>query len=150
VLASTGDAPSDSLVTDLRRTLDDARETRAPRVVLPAEVVDVGASLTIEVDPHHEVSLVRPAVETALIDAFGSMELATPLAASAVLVVAAAVPGVVAVTMPVLTGGSDDDLLVAEPGRWGPPHATSSAPPRLLPAQALRLSATLLDVEVAT
>ena len=49
-------------------------------------------------------------------------------------------PGVVAVTMPVLTGGADDDLLVAEPGRWGPPHGSPSAPPRLLPAQALRLS----------
>ncbi len=135
VLASTGETPSDSLVTDLRSTLDGARETRAPRVVLPAEVVDVGASLRIEVDPHHEVSLVRPAVETALLDAFGSMELATPLAASAVLVVAAAVPGVVSVTMPVLTGGADDDLLVAEPGRWGPPPAPrrpphDSCPPR--------------------
>ncbi|WP_404390542.1 hypothetical protein [Humibacillus xanthopallidus] len=150
VLASTGETPSDSLVSDLRTTLDDARETRAPRVVLPAEVVDVGASLRIEVDPQHEASLVRPAVEAALLAAFGSMELASPLAASAVLVVAAAVPGVVSVTMPVLTGGADDDLLVAEAGRWGPPPGSPSSPARLLPAQALRLTADLLDVTVAT
>ncbi|MGW5241050.1 hypothetical protein ACWEOW_19125 [Monashia sp. NPDC004114] len=150
VLASTGDAPADSLVTDFRKTLDGARETRAPRVVLPAEVVDVGASLRMEVDPHYEVSLVRTAVEGALLAAFGSMELATPLAASAVLVVAAAVPGVVFVTMPQLTGGLVGDLLVAEPGRWGPPPGAPTAPSRLLPAQALRLTAALLDVQVVT
>ncbi|TQM64944.1 baseplate J/gp47 family protein [Humibacillus xanthopallidus] len=148
VLASTGDAPADSLVADLRDTLDDARETRAPRVVLPAEVVDVGARLRIEVDPLFEVPLVRGAVEEALLTAFGSMELATPLASSAALVVAAAVPGVVSVTMPELTGGPVDDLLVAEPGRWGPPASAPAAAPRLLPAQALRLTAALLDVQV--
>ena len=146
VLASTGDTPADSLVSDLRTTLDGARETRAPRVVLPAEVVDVGAGLRIEVDPHFEVPLVRTAVEGALLAAFGSMELATPLAASAVLVVAAAVPGVLSVTMPELVGGPDPDLLVAEPGRWGPPAGAPGAAPRLLPAQALRLAAALLDV----
>lgn len=148
VLASTGDAPADSLVADLRGTLDGARETRAPRVVLPAEVVDVGAGLRIEVDPLFEVPLVRAAVEEALLAAFGSMELATPLASSAVLVVAAAVPGVVSVTMPELTGGPVDDLLVAEPGRWGPPASAPTAAPRLLPAQALRLTEALLDVQV--
>jgi predicted phage baseplate assembly protein len=148
VLASTGDAPADSLVADLRDTLDGARETRAPRVVLPAEVVDVGAGLRIEVDPLFEVPLVLTAVEEALLAAFGSMELASPLAASAVLVVAAAVPGVLSVTMPALVGGPVDDLLVAEPGRWGPPAGSPGAAPRLLPAQALRLTAALLDVQV--
>jgi len=43
-----------------------------------------------------------------------------------------------------------DDLLVAEPGRWGPPPGAPSAPARLLPAQALRLTADQLDVTVAT
>jgi predicted phage baseplate assembly protein len=148
VLASTGEAPADSLLADLRTTLDDARETRAPRVVLPGEVVDVGAALRIEVDPHYEAPVVRTAVETVLLESFGAMELATPLAASAVLVVAAAVPGVVSSTMPQLTGGPDDDLLVAEPGRWAPPAASPGSPARLLPAQALRLTAALLDVQV--
>jgi len=150
VLASTGDAPADSLVTALRDTLDGAREARAPRIVLPAEVVDVGSGLRIDVDPRFEVTLVRAAVEAALLAAFGSMELATPLAASAVLVVAAAVPGVVSVTMPELTGGPVDGLLVAEPGRWGPPAGQPAAASRLLPAQALRLTAALLDVQVVS
>ncbi len=92
----TGGAPSDSLVDRPAQRRSTTRARPAPRgVVLPAEVVDVGASLRIEVDPHHEVSLVRPAVEAALSTPSASMELATPLAASAVLVVAAAVPGVV-------------------------------------------------------
>lgn len=150
VLASNGAVPSASLVIDLRTTLDASRETRAPRVVLPAEVVEVGANLRIQVDSHHEVALVQPAVESALLDAFGSMELASPLAAAAVLVVAASVPGVVSVTMPHLTGGAAKDLLVAEPGRWGQPAGASSAPARLLPAQALQLTAALLDVAVET
>ncbi|WP_273652323.1 hypothetical protein [Cellulomonas fimi] len=153
VLGATGDPATPTLVADLRATLDAAREQRARRVVLPGEVVDVGASFAVRVDPRHLVEDVTAAVTDAVLGAFGALDLATPLAASSVLVVAAGVPGVVAVTMPVLSApglaDASDDLLVAAAARFEVPSGSPAGTgPRLLAAQALRLTAAGLDVEV--
>lgn len=137
---------SDALVRDLREALDAAREERGLRVVLAGQVVDVGARLSVAVDPRYEVDPVVAAVRAQLVAAFGALDLAEPLAASAVLVVAARVAGVRSATMPSLRRldlpGADDALLVAEPARWVGDSA-------LLPAQSLALRDALLTVEVA-
>ena len=152
VLAATGDPASDSLLDDLRDTIDAARELRAARVVMSGEVVDAGADLRITVDPHYRAGDVLAAVTAALLSAFGGMDLAAPLAASAVLVRTAEVPGVVSVTMPLLSApalpGADGALLAPAPARWGVPDDEPGAPPRLLPAQALRMVPALLRVAV--
>ncbi|MGW5365696.1 baseplate J/gp47 family protein [Actinopolymorpha pittospori] len=146
VLADGGKPTSLELLTDLRTTLDGARETRAPRLVLAGEDIDVGATIEIDVDPRYEPDPVRDAVVAALLAAFGGVDLGVPLAASAVLVVATQVDGVLSATMPVLAAAdlpsADDALLVAAPARW---DATTRT---MLPAQALRLVPALLDVEV--
>lgn len=146
VLADAGKPTSVDLLTDLRTTLDGARETRAPRLVLAGENIDVGATIEIDVDPRYEPDPVRDTVVAALLAAFGGLDLGVPLAASAVLVVATEVEGVLSVTMPVLTAdtlpGADHALLVAARARW---DATTRT---MLPAQALRLVLDLLDVEV--
>jgi predicted phage baseplate assembly protein len=137
VLAADGGPASSGLLADLRSTLDGARETRAPRLVLGGEIIDVGASLELDVDPRYEADDVRDAVVAALVSALGGLDLGASLAASAVLVVAAEVAGVLSVTMPELTApalpGSSDALLVASPARWDAASRT------MLPAQALRL-----------
>ena len=139
VLSAAGDTPSEPLLRDLRATLDSARETRAPRLVLPGDLVPVGARLLIEVDPHYERALVVEAVRSALLGSFGALEFATPVPASGLLVVATEVPGVVGVTMPRLSApGLPDarpDLVVALPARWGSPlsprgRPRASSPPR--------------------
>lgn len=151
VLAADGGAASPTLLGDLRTTLDGARENRAPRRVEAGVVVDVGASLLLDVHPRHEPGPVREAVVAALLARFGSLPLGTPLASSSVLVVAAETPGVLSVTMPelstsVVLPGSDDTLLVASPATWDPAEVDPDR--RLRPAQALRLAAALLHVEV--
>jgi predicted phage baseplate assembly protein len=148
VLAADGGPASPTLLGDLRATLDGARENRAPRRVESGVVIDVGASLLLDVDPRYEPVPVRRAVVTALLDRFGSLPLGVPLASSSVLVVAAEVPGVRSVTMPVLSTsvalpGSDDALLVASPARWDLDEVDPDQ--RLLPAQALRMVPALLD-----
>ena len=151
VLAADGGPASVTLLGDLRTTLDGARENRAPRRVEAGVVIDVGASLLLDVDPRHEPAPVREAVVAALLGRFGSLPLGTPLVSASVLVVAAGTPGVVSVTMPVLSTevalpGSDHALLVASPATWDP---TESDPDRRLrPAQALRLVGDRLHVEV--
>ncbi|MFE6970161.1 baseplate J/gp47 family protein [Isoptericola sp. NPDC057653] len=141
VLAADGGPASPGLLADLRATLDGARETRAPRLVLAGAVVDAAARVEVDVDPRYEVDDVRAAVDAALRARLGALDLAAPLAASAVLVVVAAVPGVAAATMPELSvpspgpalPGSDDALLVTAAARWDAASRT------VLPAQALRL-----------
>ncbi|WP_402375495.1 baseplate J/gp47 family protein [Isoptericola rhizosphaerae] len=142
VLAADGGPASGSLLADLAATIGAARDVRAPHVVLPGEVLDVGARLSVQAHPRHEPETVRDAVRSALLTEFGDLPLATPVAASQVLVTAAAVDGVVAATVPQLVAlgatAVGDDLLVAAAARW--------ARDALLAAQALRLTA--LDVEV--
>ena len=151
VLAADGGPASPTLLGVLRTTLDGARENRAPRRVEAGVVIDVGASLLLDIDPRYEPDAVRDAVVTALLDRFGSLPPGAPLISSSVLVVAAEVSGVLSVTMPVLSTsvelpGSDAALLVASPARW---NLDEPGPdPQLLPAQALRLAAALLDVKV--
>lgn len=151
VLAADGGPASPTLLGDLRATLDAARENRAPRRVEAGVLIDVGASLLVDVDPRYESVPVREAVVAALLDHFGSLPLGAPLVASSVLVVAAELPGVLSVTMPVLSSsvalpGSDAELLVASPGRWDVNEPDPDQ--QLLPAQALRLVTPLLHVEV--
>lgn len=151
VLAADGGPASPTLLGDLRTTLDGARENRAPRRVEAGLVIDVGASLLLDVDPGYEPDAVRDAVVAALFDRFGSLPLGAPLASSSVLVVAAEVSGVLSVTMPVLSSsvalpGSDSALLVASPARWNLDEPDRDR--QLQPAQALRLVAALLGVEV--
>ncbi|WP_298890038.1 hypothetical protein [uncultured Serinicoccus sp.] len=157
VLDATLTPASTSLIGDLRDTIDGAREERAVRVVLPGDVIDIGAALRIEVDPRHEEDTVLAAVRAALLEAFGGLDLAQPLAASAVLVVVAATAGVRTVTMPSLSmpgrAGADPDLLVAEPARWvgggsGSSGSGTDVAGELVPAQALALREDLLTVEV--
>jgi predicted phage baseplate assembly protein len=151
VLAADGGPASPTLLGDLRTTLDGARENRAPRRVEAGVVIDVGASLLLDVDPRYEPDPVRDAVVAALLDRFGSLPLGAPLASSSVLVVAAGVSGVLSVTMPVLSPsvalpGSDAALLVAAPARWDLDVADPDQ--QLLPAQALRLVSDLLHADV--
>lgn len=168
VLDARGGGASQALLAGLRSALDRARDPRAPRAVLAAEVVDVRAQLALDVDPRHEADEVDEAVRSALLRAFGGMDLAAPLTAAAVLVVAAGVDGVRSATVPVLsvigpgvidpgvldpsavgpsapaltvTGAS---LLTAQPARFAAPAQELSAPPRLLPAQAVRLRVVVL------
>ncbi len=151
VLAADGGPASPTLLGVLRTTLDGARENRAPRRVEAGVVINVGASLLLDIDPRYEPDAVRDAVVTALLDRFGSLPPGAPLVSSSVLVVAAEVSGVLSVTMPVLSTsvelpGSDAALLVASPARW---NLDEPGPdPQLLPAQALRLADALLDVKV--
>ncbi|MDO8144905.1 MULTISPECIES: baseplate J/gp47 family protein [unclassified Isoptericola] len=145
VLAADGGPASGALITDLRSTLEDARDRRTPWTVVAGEVVDVAAKLTLDVDPRHERDAVRDAVTAALLDTFGGLDLGAPLAASAVLVAATSVDGVLSATMPVLRGPvGDDALLTAEPARWDTGTRT------VRPARALRLVPGLLDVGVRT
>ena len=151
VLAADGGPASPTLLADLRTTLDGARENRAPRRVEAGVVIDVGASLLLDVDARYEPVPVRDAVVAAVCDRFGSLPLGAPLTSSSVLVVAAGVSGVLSVTMPVLSSsvalpGSDEALLVASPAVWNPDELDPDH--QLLPAQALRLAAALLDVKV--
>lgn len=151
VLAADGGPASTALLGDLRATLDGARENRAPRRVEAGVVIDVGASLLLDVDPRYEPAPVREAVVAALLERFGSLPLGTPLVSASVLVVAAGTPGVLSVTMPELSAsvalpGSDDALLVASAATWDP--AESDPDRRLRPAQALRLVVERLHVEV--
>ncbi|KQR16000.1 hypothetical protein [Cellulomonas sp. Leaf334] len=143
VLGVTGDPATTDLLSDLQDTLDDAREQRGQRVVLPGEVVPAVARLGIHVDPRYEVAPVLAAVQAALVTEYAAMDLATSLAASSVLVTAAGVEGVESVTMPTLSAtglaDSSDDLLVAAPARWDRPW--SDADLQLLPAQALHVTA---------
>ncbi|MBD5788253.1 baseplate J/gp47 family protein [Cellulosimicrobium terreum] len=144
VLAADGGPASVSLIADLAATIDGARDERAPRVLLAGEVLDVGARIRLQVDPRFETEAVREAVSAALLTRFGGLPLAVPVAAARVLVTASEVDGVVSATVPRLVAPAatavGDDLLVAEEARW---DGT-----RLLPAQALRLTAALMDVEV--
>ncbi|KUG57441.1 hypothetical protein AVL62_13535 [Serinicoccus chungangensis] len=149
VLDATLAPASTSLVADLRDTIDAAREERAVRVVLPGDVIDIGATLSIEVDPRHEEETVLADVRAALLAAHGGLDLAQPLAASALLVVAAETAGVTTVTMPTLTmpsqPGADPDLLVAAPARWA---GVGPGAGGLVAAQALALRDHLLAVAV--
>jgi len=152
VLDAIGQPASDSLLRDLRGTIDDRREERSPRRVLPGDVVDIGITLSVSIDPAYESDDVVAAVRAALLGAFGGLDFAAPLAASAALVVATDVAGIRSSTMPVLSAPptvvSTADLIRAHPARWEVPADTPSAPPALLPAQALRLVDALLTVEV--
>ena len=143
VLGVTGDPATSDLLSDLQATLDAAREQRGQRAVLAGEVVPAVAQLGIHVDRRYEAAPVLAAVEAALLAEYATMDLATSLAASSVLVTAAAVEGVESVTMPTLSApdlaDASDDLLVAAPARWDRP--SPDADMQLLPAQALRVTA---------
>ncbi len=153
VLDSLGQPASASLLADLRSTVDEHREQRAARRIVPGTVVDVGARLTLTVDPTHEVDVVAASVRSHLLGAFGALDFAAPLASSAVLVVAAGVPGVRSCTMPVLSApdlpSSTGDVIVADIARWAAPADDPGGPPGLLAAQALRMTDPLLSIEVA-
>ncbi|GAB3170338.1 putative baseplate assembly protein [Myceligenerans halotolerans] len=157
VLAADGGPASSSLLTDLADTIDGARDDRAPRLVLSGDVHDVGARLSIRVDPRYETDAVRDAVVGALLADFGDVPFATPVAAAQVLVTAAAVEGVAGATMPQLlppvTLGSvvspfvvskaAQDLLVARTARWDEKAGVR-------PAESLRLVPGRLTVEVTS
>lgn len=157
VLAADGGPASPSLLADLADTIDGARDDRAPRAVLSGDVLDVGARLSIRVDPRHETARVRDAVVAALLDAFGGLPLAVPVAAAQVLVTATAVEGVAGAAMPrllppVALGGvgsprvvrrATQDLLVARTARWDEKAG-------LRPAESLRLVPGRLTVEVTS
>ena len=148
VLDAIGAPASESLLLNLQTTLDSAREARTPRRVIAGQVIAVQVNCSIAVDPTYELVVVGDAVRAALLAAFGSMDFATPLPASGVLVIVAAVPGVVSVTMPVLSApalpDASDDLLIALPARW----AGTETDPVILPAQALQLHTEGLILEV--
>ncbi|WP_418276921.1 baseplate J/gp47 family protein [Isoptericola jiangsuensis] len=147
VLGADGGPASDTLLADLRATVERSRDERAPLLVVAAQVVDVGVALEIDVDPRHRPQDVRGAVRTALLTAYGEPDVGAALASSTVLVAATRVAGVVSATMPLLSAspplpGSDGALLVAAPARW------DGATRAMLPAQALRLVPDLLTVGV--
>ena len=144
VLDATAGAAGESLLLNLQNTLDSAREMRTARLVIAGSPVPVRVELSVVVDGRYELAPVADEVRSALLSAFGTMDFATPLPASGVLVVAAGVPGVTSVTMPTLSASAlpdaTDDLLIALPARW--------AGSAVLPAQALQLRADGLFVEV--
>lgn len=156
VLDAAGDPADQDLIAALRDTLDAHREARAPRLVLPGEVLDVQVSLGLTVDRHYEADKVKAAATEILLARFGSLDLVTALTASAVLVVVVGVEGVVSATMPTLALRAPNDetpvplpgatrhLLAPQPGRFAAPDATPSDASKLLPAQALRLSKVVL------
>ncbi len=90
-----------STLTHLRDALVDLGDPLVLVEVVPAEIALFRVALTVGVDPAYEKAAVLDAVDGALHAAFdpAAGELATPVAASAVIAAAAGVAGVVAVDL---------------------------------------------------
>lgn len=136
VLGTAATTPGSGLVSDLRATLEAARDPACPLGVQAGELIWFGLRVEVSHDPAFERDDVLAAVTRALDAAFGAAvrPFATAVTASAVLVTIKAVPGVLACTMPRLvpvTGPGTPplppvlppdrqarDVLTALPGRW--------------------------------
>ena len=136
VLGTAATAPSSGLVSDLRATLEAARDPACPLDVQAGEPIWFGFRAAVTNDPACRRDDVLAAVTQALDGAFGAAArpFATAVTASAVLVTIKAVPGVLACTMPRLVPVTDlgtpplppvlppareaTDVLAALPGRW--------------------------------
>jgi len=136
VLGTAATTPSSGLVSDLRATLEAARDPACPLDVQAGELIWFGLRVEVTHDPAYERDDVLAAVTLALDGAFGAAArpFATAVTASAVLVTIKGVPGVLACTMPRLVPVTDPgtpplppvlppdrqstDALAALPGRW--------------------------------
>jgi len=136
VLGTAATTPGSGLVSDLRATLEAARDPACPLDVQAGELIWFGLRVEVTHDPAFERDDVLAAVTQALDAAFGAAvrPFATAVTASAVLVTIKAVPGVLACTMPRLVPVTDPgtpplppvlppdrqarDVLTALPGRW--------------------------------
>ncbi len=149
LLATAATTPSAGLVSDLRATLEAARDPGCPLDVLAGEPTWFGVRVEVAHDPAFEREGVLAVVQVALATAFGAgvRPFAASVTSSGVLVVVRGVPGVSACTMPRLLPVATlpapplppvlppdrlaRDVLAALPGRWdGVP----------LPAQLLALA----------
>jgi predicted phage baseplate assembly protein len=142
VADDAGDPPPERTVFRLTDALRGHGDPHVRVVVLPCRAVSFRLGLKVKVDPDREAELVLPAVEAALRAAYGppARALGEPVHRSAVIAVAAAVVGVVAVDLDRLyrTGTpSLQERLVAAPAGVvaGQPVAT----------ELLALSASPLD-----
>jgi predicted phage baseplate assembly protein len=136
VLGTAATTPGSGLVSDLRATLEAARDPACPLDVLAGEPTWFGIRVELEHDPAFDRDTVLAGVTQALDVAFGAAArpFATAVTASAVLVTIKAVPGVLACTMPRLVAVTDpgtpplppvlppdrqaEEALTALPGRW--------------------------------
>ena len=136
VLGTAATAPGSGLVSDLRATLEAARDPACPLDVQAGELIWFGFRVEVSHDPAFERDDVLAAVTQALGAVFGAAvrPFAAAVTASAVLVTIKSVPGVLACTMPRLVSVTDpgtpplppvlpldrqaQDVLTALPGRW--------------------------------
>ena len=136
LLASGATTPSVDLVSELRETLEAARDPACPLDVLAGDPIWFGVRVEVAHHPSHERDVVLGAVGQALDAAFAASArtFAAPVTAAGVLLVVRGVAGVSACTMPRVlpvatlptpplppTLPPDDDALdvmAALPGRW--------------------------------
>lgn len=101
-------APGNPVWANLRDALAAAGDPRVAVRLLDHQASTFRIGLKVKVDPAHERDAVLAAVEAALREAFSfdRRELAQPVQQSEVVAVALAVPGVVAIDLDLLYGGS--------------------------------------------
>ncbi|MFD9568270.1 baseplate J/gp47 family protein [Streptomyces sp. NPDC059982] len=143
VLGPQGGVPSTGLLTDLRTTLEGARDPGTRLQVVAGEVLLFGLDVDLRHDPAYVRAFVEESVRSALEAAYGptARGFTEAVTAAGTLVTVRRTPGVLACTMPRLrrlTGTSPATatatVLRAEPARWDPTGSTT------LPAQLLAVA----------